>query len=111
MKQFIEIWNAKPAWHDLAKAKRAEYLTAIGPHMQEMMANGVEILSWGINENTTSQRAAFDYFAVWSFPNQEAVDAFEKLVEGAGWYNYFEQINLSGTAATPNEIIGKLIEL
>jgi hypothetical protein len=39
------------------------------------------------------------------------VEQFEKLVEGSGWYNYFEQVNLSGMATTPDEIIGQLITM
>jgi hypothetical protein len=30
-------------------------------------------------------------------------------VVDAGWYNYFEQVNIKGSPASPDDIIGKLI--
>jgi len=39
------------------------------------------------------------------------VKEFEKVVEAAGWYNYFDQVNVSGEAQTAQEIIGKMVEL
>jgi hypothetical protein len=53
----------------------------------------------------------YDYFAVWTFPNMEAAQSFEKLVDGAGWYNYFDQVNVMGNAGSPQDVISKLIEL
>ena len=75
------------------------------------MESGAKVISWGVNENRTSQKADYDYFAIWSFPDQASIENFEKIVEGAGWYNYFEQVNISGTTSTPDDIIGKLIAL
>jgi hypothetical protein len=36
---------------------------------------------------------------------------FEAIVEGAGWYNFFDQVNVSGSPMTPEEVIGKMLEL
>lgn len=48
---------------------------------------------------------------MYKFPNQEMVTQFEQLVEGSGWYTYFEQVNISGEALTPNYILGQIIEM
>tara|TARA_B110000037_G_C17036619_1_gene471898 strand:+ start:399 stop:734 length:336 start_codon:yes stop_codon:yes gene_type:complete len=111
MKCFIELWKAKDAWKQLSKEDRGNYVGQIGPHIQNILGKGVEIVSWGSNENTTEHRADYDFFAVWNFPNQELLDEFEAIVEGAGWYDYFEQVNLSGESTTPEEIIGKMVNL
>ncbi len=111
MKCFIELWNEKEAWKKLSQQERGNYMNQLGPHIQDLMAGGVEIVCWGTNSKTTDKRAEFDFFSVWKFPNQEMVEKFEKLVEGSGWYNYFEQVNLSGQASTPDEIIGHLITM
>lgn len=111
MKCFIEIWKAKSAWKGLSREERSKYVSQIGPHIQGILAQGVEIVSWGANERSTSHRADFDFFAVWKFPNQKMVEEFEAVVEGAGWYEYFEQLNLAGESTTPEEVIGKLIDL
>lgn len=107
---YIELWKAKPTWINLPKEERANYMNALGPAIQQLMSQGVQIVSWGVNEASTFSRVGFDYFAVWTFPNPEAAQQFEKLVEGAGWYNYFDQVNAMGTAGGPQEVIGRMIE-
>lgn len=86
-------------------------MAALGPAIQQLMDSGVQIVSWGSNEPGTFSKAGYDYFAVWTFPDAKAVQTFEKMVEAAGWYNYFDQVNAMGTATTPQEVIGKMIEL
>lgn len=108
---YIELWKAKQSWLDLTKEERGAYLTALGPAIQQLMESGVQIVSWGTNEASTFNREDYDYFAVWTFPNTEAAQSFEKLVEGAGWYNYFDQVNVMGNAVSPQDVMGKMIEL
>jgi hypothetical protein len=108
---YIEFWSAKQAWLDLSKEDRANYMTALGPAIQQLMESGVQIVSWGYNEPSTFKRAGYDFFGVWTFPTTESAQAFEKMVEGAGWYHYFEQVNAMGNAAGPQEVIGMMIEM
>lgn len=111
MKCFIELWKAKDAWLKLPKKEREEYLAQIGPSMQEMVEKGVEFGAWGENDPETARRLGYDYFGIWSFPTDELAKEFEQLVEAAGWYNYMDQVNISGKACSPMEIIGKMAEL
>lgn len=111
MKIFIELWKAKNRWKQLPVAERQAYVTQIGPVMEDLMNKGVVIEAWGINEDNTPFAADFDFFAVTKFPNQELLDQFETIVEGAGWYNYFDQVNVSGTPMTPEEVIGKMLAI
>lgn len=108
---YIELWKAKGAWLDLSQEERGNYMNALGPAIQQLLENGVQIVSWGANEAATFGRGDYDYFAVWTFPNLEAAQGFEKMVEGAGWYNYFDQVNVMGTAGTPQDVIGQMIGL
>ena len=108
---YIELWKAKQAWLDLSTEERGNYMNALGPAIQQLVESGVQIVSWGANDNTTFSKADYDYFAVWTFPTTESAQGFEKLVEGAGWYNYFDQVNVMGNAGSPQDIIGQLIEL
>ncbi|MCI4667518.1 MAG: hypothetical protein MRZ79_05100 [Bacteroidia bacterium] len=107
---FIELWNTKPAWHELTAEERGNYMANIGPHIQDLMAKGVKILTWSDNLSQTTRRADYDFFAIWAFPDEETAKGFEQLVEAAGWYNYFEQVNLMGKEATAEAIIGQLIQ-
>ncbi|MEL6560140.1 MAG: DUF6616 family protein [Bacteroidota bacterium] len=107
----IEQWNAKPSWLALSGEERESYMNQVGQAIEELLNNGVKVLTWSVNDNSTSRKAAYDYFAIWSFPNQEAANSFQQLVTGAGWYNYFEQTNLMGKEQSAAEVIGKLISL
>ncbi len=107
----IEIWNAKQAWLDLSPNKRGEFMAQVGGAMEGMIADGIKILTWSFNDPATDEKAAYDYFALWSFPTQELADGFFSTVKGAGWYNYFEQVNLMGKEGTADEVIGALIQL
>lgn len=108
---YIELWKAKQAWLDLSTEERGKYMTALGPAIQQLTETGAQIIGWGKNESTTFNSVDFDYFAIWTFPNTEAAQNFEKLVEGAGWYKYFDQANVMGQAGSPQEVIGKLVAL
>lgn len=111
MKIFIELWKAKDAWKNLPVADRQNYMAQIGPVMEDLIKKGVVIEAWGINEDITPYVAEYDFFAVTKLPSQELLDEFEAIVEGAGWYNYFDQVNVSGSAMTPEEVIGKMLAL
>ncbi len=108
---FLELWNAKPEWLALNATERQNYMEQLGPHIQNLMEKGVKILTWSNNNPSTSKKAAYDYFAVWTFPDQATADGFQELVQAAGWYNYFEQVNLMGEEETANGLIGQLIQL
>ncbi|MEZ4983627.1 MAG: DUF6616 family protein [Saprospiraceae bacterium] len=111
MVYFIELWSPTPAWLALSTEERANYMAQIGPHVQNLIDQGVQILTWSPNDAKTDKRIDFDYFAIWAFPNQAIADGFQQLVTGAGWYNYFEQVNAMGQAASADSVIGQLIQL
>lgn len=106
---YIELWKAKQAWTDMSTEERVTYMNALGPAIEQLLASGVQIISWGSSDTSTFSRADYDYFAVWTFPDEQTAKEFEKMVEGAGWYTYFDQVNAMGKASTPQEIIGQMI--
>jgi hypothetical protein len=106
---YIELWKSKSTWQNMSAEERGNYITALGPAIQQLMDAGVQIVSWGKNESSTFSKVDYDYFAVWTFPNIEIAQQFEKMVEGAGWYNYFDQVNAMGNATSPQEIMGDMI--
>lgn len=111
MKTYIELWKAKSSWKNLSKEDRQSYMGQLGPAIQQLMENGVEIVNWGTNDSSTFKRADYDFFGVWRFPNVEMAHEFEKMVESVGWYDYFEQVNLMGDASAPQDIIPKMIDM
>ena len=69
---YIELWKAKPVWNDMTKEEREKYASGLGPTIQQLLDNGVQIISWGANDPATVKKVGYDYFAVWSFPNENA---------------------------------------
>ncbi|MBY0434004.1 MAG: hypothetical protein K2U26_07840 [Cyclobacteriaceae bacterium] len=109
MKTYIELWKAKDTWRNLSKEDRANYLGQLAPAIQQLVSSGVEIVAWGENDSSTFKRAEYDFFGIWKFPTPEAVQLFEKMVEGAGWYAYFDQVNLHGDNTSPQHVLSKMI--
>jgi len=111
MKVFIELWKAKDTWKNLSPSERQDYMAQIGPVMQDLMSRGLEITAWGMNEDETEHKSDYDFFAVSKLPTDELLKEFQSIVEATGWYNYFEQVNLSGSLMSPEEVIGKILEI
>jgi len=111
MVYFVEAWKVKDTWLALSKEERANYMGQVGAHIGSLIEKGVQVLTWSDNNPHTSFKADYDYFAIWTFPNQEMADEFQQLVENAGWYNYFEQENLMGEETSAEDLIGQLIQL
>ncbi len=108
---FIELWKAKDAWKELSLIDRQNYVAKIGPVMQGLISRGLVIEAWGINEDETSYKAHYDFFAVSKLPTNELLKEFEAMVEAAGWYNYFEQVNVSGSMMLTEEVIAKMLNI
>jgi len=92
----VELWSPTKKWLSLTQEARAEYVQNVGAAIGGLVEQGVEVITWSVNDKDIDNRGNFDYFAIWSFPNQEVANIFQKTVSGAGWYDYFDQINVGG---------------
>lgn len=108
---FVEIWREKAAWQNLSREERTEFLNQIGPRLEQLRQKGVEVVVWGQNHQRTPQRAEYDFFGIYKFPDERAVQDYHKAVEKAGWLNYFEQINLATEGAPTADIVDSMIKL
>lgn len=111
MKIFIELWKAKDAWKNLPLADRQDYMAQIGPVMEDLTNRGLVSEAWGINEDETEYKSEYDFFAISKLPTEELLKEFEAIIEAAGWYDYFEQVNVSGSRMPLEEVIGKMLEI
>ena len=59
---------------------------------------GVDVVGYGMNAPQTDHRAPYDFFCVYRVPNVEVQRQFEQQVAASGWYEYFEQVKVSGEA-------------
>lgn len=79
--------------------------------MQRLKDEGVEIVAWGKNDDDTPERAPYDYFGVFLFPNNAALVKYENTFRTAGWYDYFEQVNIGGSCDNFDSVLEQLISL
>lgn len=108
---FVEMWRPKEKWLEMSPSDRAEYIESIGPSIQGLLEEGVELVGIGRNEEDVDQQADYEYWAVWKLPDEELLDAFQAAVREDGFYDYFEQINACGEPGGPKEVLGGMAEL
>ena len=108
MKLFTEICRAKPAWLALSADERAAFLEPVGSVMRKLESQGANIVAWGFNDLHTPQRAPYDFFATIVFPDDETMLSYEQLFRRAGWYDYFEQVNIAGDIKTYSDVLDQL---
>lgn len=108
---YVELWNVTPKWMDLSKEERRDFFDNVGPGIQKLMDNGVELTGWALNDEHTPYRSDYRYMAVWKIPSIELVETLENSVAEAGWHEYFSQVNARGQIIPFNQAIENLINL
>jgi haloalkane dehalogenase len=102
---FIELFNYRPTWEDAGQDVRASYVERLIETFDSMPERGIDIIAYGFNDLDTDSRAAYDFFSVYQVASIEAQRAFEDAIRQAGWYEYFEQVNLRGAARSAADIL------
>ncbi len=107
-----EIWSAKPPWLALPDWERQRYFDEkIGPFIGSLIEQGAEILGCAVNDNTGPERLDHRYMAVWRLPDKAFSEKLEAGAREAGFLDYFEQVNFSGSILTPHELNSDMIQL
>ena len=95
---FIELYNYRPAWANCSESKRTDFAKKVVEAVKGLKSAGVDVVGYGMNAPQTDHRAPYDFFCVYRVPNVEVQRQFEQQVAASGWYEYFEQVNVSGDA-------------
>ena len=107
-----EIWKAKASWLVLTASERSAYFEKkVNPLLMKTLENGAEILGCAVNDNTGAERIDYQFMAIWKFPNKASSDQLEAAAKAAGFLDYFEQVNFSGTPIPPPMLNAAMIEL
>lgn len=103
MHTFIELWKPRPAWLALGADERQAYLDKVGPAIGQLLAAGVEIVGWGRidDEPDGHTGTGHRWVAVWRMPSENEVALLRNLVAEAGWYDFFEQVNVVSELGDP----------
>ena len=75
-----------------------------------LIGDGAELLACAVNDNTGSERIDYRYMAVWRVPNKAFSDRLEAAAKAAGFLDYFEQVNFSGSAITPDALNSDMLQ-
>lgn len=108
MKYYVETFTPKPAWVELSKEERADYMNRIALSSKHLVDQGGEMVVMSENDNDTVQGLKHQFFVIWKFPTDNLAKAFETLGLEDGWYNYFDQFNIKGGNV---DIIEKLVNM
>lgn len=111
MQLYVELWNAKQAWLDLTPEERQAYFDKVGEEIGKLTEAGIEIVGFAINNEDTSHRSDHRYLAVWKMPSTDHVQMLEESVSGAGWYEYFDQVNAGGELIPPPAALEDMVNL
>lgn len=111
MHLYVELWKARPAWLALSPAERTAYLDNVGPAIATLLEAGVELVGFALNDEATPHRADYTYLAAWRMPTIELIEALETEVEGAGWHEYFDQVNARGPLVSPADALEHMKKL
>jgi len=95
---FIELYNHRPTWAKCSESKRTDFAKKVVEAVKGLKSAGVDVVAYGMNSPETDRRAPYDFFCVYRVPNVEFQREFERQVAASGWYEYFEQVNVSGDA-------------
>ena len=107
----IELWTPKQSWLDLSSEEREAYVGSIVPIMQKHAEMGITTRAMASNDGDTDNRAPYRYFSIIEAPDEAAAKTFEADVRAAGWYDYFDQVNLRGVARSAEDVIGEHIRM
>ena len=107
---YVELWNARPAWHALPLREREAFFATVGQQIEAQLAARGELVGVAVNDAATPRRADYQFLAVWKLAEARVPD-FEATWERIGWHAYFEQANVRGALLAPDTFIGQHIAL
>lgn len=95
---FVELYNYAPAWSKCSETERTDLVNKVIEAVNGLKSAGVDVIAYGKNSRETDRRAPYDFFCVYRVPSVEFLREFERQITASGWYNYFEQVNISGAS-------------
>ncbi|TDC13427.1 hypothetical protein E1265_28035 [Streptomyces sp. 8K308] len=107
----VEIWTPKPAFLDTPPDIREQIVGSVQEGVSQMAAVGITTLGWGRIAPTEDHPSGHDWFAVWQIPTAELVDTFFAGITESGWYEWFDQINVSGQLETVEDVLKSHLSL
>lgn len=106
---YLELWTARPAWRALSVEARKAYIDSIGPAIGQLLASGIELLGFSVVDQDTMLGSEHTYLGAWRMPSKELAVMLEQAVHGAGWHDYFVQVNARGAIMETSDVFAHMI--
>lgn len=115
MQTLIIMWEPNDKWRGLTEAKQKDYLLSLDAAVNEARSQGVMTLGWSRIDRSLRRAPAAGFVGVFAMSDAQQIHEFEKYVEQAGWYDYFDSVNVSidpqgGTNPEPSREYARLLE-
>lgn len=116
MQTLIILWEPGEKWIALTDDERKHYLNSLDEAVNEARRNGVMTLGWSKIDRSLPKAPAEGYVGVFAMTNAEQIHELDKNIQQAGWYDYFDSVNISinlqgGTNAKPSEEYARILEM
>ena len=109
MQLYVELWKPRATWLALSREKRQEYCTQVAIAIEQLIAQGIELVGFALNDSDTPHRASYGFVAVWKMPNVDLVAKLEQAVEDSHFHEYFEQVNARGELVTADAVLSRMV--
>jgi hypothetical protein len=108
------VWHPNARWHGLDDKAKLDYLKSLDSYINSGRAAGLVVLGWSRIDLTLPRAPAEGFIGVFGVPGAAEAHDFEKVVEEADWYEYFDSTNISislvgSTEAEPHKVYAQLL--
>lgn len=104
----LEIWRPRPEWSALPKQQKEKFVARAQELLGEILGKGAKVL--GIYKCRAASSDGWDVMGYWEMPSFDLICELAEKLDKMGWNRYFEQVNLVGTATTPQEYLSGLLK-
>ncbi|MGR9092451.1 MAG: DUF6616 family protein [Gammaproteobacteria bacterium] len=110
------VWHPNARWDALDQAKKLSYLKSLDAYINSGRAAGAIVLGWSKIDQTLPKAPKEGFVGVFGLSSAEQVHEFEKIVQQADWYTYFDNTNISidligATEPEPHKIYAQLLDV
>ncbi len=91
-----ELYSPKSSWLALPASEKSNYVAAIRQAVAQMNTVGIQCLAIGrmdASSHAGDVVSPHRYLGVWTAKDKTTLSPLLEGLRGAGWYDYFEQIN------------------
>lgn len=87
----VEVWDARSSWLALSIPDRIAYLDRMASGMQALTDAGASLVGMVLRESNPPDSSSARYVAVWSMPDEQAVQLLDRILTAVGWRTYFRR--------------------